>query len=63
MKNNEEWIQNIINRIIALPATDKEKVSRILNVIKHMKEEGKTETDMGIITNVVELEKVLGNRK
>ena len=53
-------VVTIIDRIIALPATDKEKVKRILTVIKHMKEEGKTETDIEVITSVVELERVIG---
>lgn len=63
MKTDEEWIQSIIDRIIALSATEKEKAKRILNVIKHMKEEGKTETDIEIITSVVRLEEVLGTQK
>lgn len=54
--------QRIIDRIIALPASDKKKIRRILKIIKHLKEEGETETSMKVITSVAELEKVFSKK-
>ena len=63
-KEEEDIKHNIAERILALQLDKKQSVRAILNAVKHMKEEeGKTETDIGIIAKVAELEQVLGGLK
>jgi len=59
-KEEEEKLkQDIAERIIALPLVEKARVRDILKEIKRMKEEGKTEIDMEVFIQVVELEGLL----
>lgn len=61
MKTVEEDIkQDLAEKISALSSGKKQTVRAILNSIKRMKEEGKSEMDIEVFAKVIELEKVLG---
>lgn len=56
----EEVKHDLAEKISALSSDKKQAVRAILNAIKRMKEEGKSEMDLDVFAKVVELEKVLG---
>jgi len=56
----EEVKHDLAEKIRALSSGKKQAVRAILNSIKRMKEEGKSEMDLEVFAKVVELEKVLG---
>jgi hypothetical protein len=61
MQTVEEDIkQDLVERISTLSSGKKQSVRAILNSIKRMKEEGKSEMDIEVFTKVIELERVLG---
>jgi DNA-binding ferritin-like protein len=62
-KVEEDIKHDLAERISALSSDKKQTVRAILNTIKRMKEEGKSETDLEVFAKVVELEKVLGVKK
>ena len=58
--SEEEVKHDLVEKIRALSSDKKQAVRAILNSIKRMKEEGKSEMDLEVFAKVVELEKVLG---
>lgn len=56
----EEVKHDLTEKISALSSDKKQTVRAILDSIKRMKEEGKTEMDLEVFAKVIELEKVLG---
>ena len=59
-KVEEDRKHDLAERISALSSDKKQTVRAILNSIKRMKEEGKSEMDLEVFAKVIELEKVLG---
>ncbi len=59
-KVEEEIKHDLAEKISALSSGKKQTVRAILNSIKRMKEEGKSEMDLEVFAKVIELEKVLG---
>ena len=59
MKAEEDIKRDLVGRISALPSGKKQTVRDILNAIKTLKEEGKTERDSEVFAKVFELETVL----
>jgi len=61
MQKVEEKVKHdLAEKIRALSSGKKQTVRAILNSIKRMKEEGKSEMDLEVFAKVIELEKVLG---
>ena len=60
VEEEEDRKYDLAERISALSSDKKQTVRAILNSIKRMKEEGKSEMDLEVFAKVIELEKVLG---